>query len=49
MPKLHLRQPESSGNAADHLQKNRESIQKFKETRDLRCIYQNEVDKTFSA
>ena len=49
MPKLHLRQPESSGNAADHLQKNRESIQKFKETRDLRCIYQNEEDKTFSA
>ena len=30
----------------DHLQKNKERIQKFKETRDLRYIYQNKLDKT---
>ena len=29
----------------DHLQKNKESIQKFKETGDSRYIYQNELDK----
>ena len=30
----------------DHLQKNRERIQKFKETGDPRHIYRNELDKT---
>ena len=30
---------------AGHLQKNRERIQKFKETRDSICIYRNELDK----
>ena len=29
----------------DHLQKNKERIQKFKETGDTQYIYQNEVDK----
>ena len=29
----------------DHLQKNKERIQKFKETGDSRYIYQNELDK----
>ena len=28
-----------------YLQKNKERIQKFKETRDSRCIYQNELGK----
>ena len=31
----------------DHLQKNKERIQKFKETGDSRYIYSNELDKTF--
>ena len=29
----------------DHLQKNKERMQKFKETKDSRYIYQNEIDK----
>ena len=29
----------------DHLQKNKERIQKFKEREDSRYIYQNELDK----
>ena len=29
----------------DHLQKNKERIQKFKETRDSQYIYQNELHK----
>ena len=29
----------------DHLQKKKERIQKFKETRDSQYIYQNELDK----
>ena len=29
----------------DYLQKNKERMQKFKETGDSRCIYQNELDK----
>ena len=29
----------------DHLEKNKERIQKFKETGDSRYIYQNELDK----
>ena len=46
MSELHLRQPGFTYSTVDHLQKDRESIRKFKETRDLRCIYQNEVDNT---
>ena len=30
----------------NHLQKNKERIQKFKETGDSQYIYQNELDKT---
>ena len=30
----------------DQLSKKKERIQKFKETEDSRCIYQNELDKT---
>ena len=29
----------------DHLQENKQSIQKFKETGDSRYIYENELDK----
>ena len=32
-------------NSLKHLQKNKERIQKFKETGDLRCIYKNKLDK----
>ena len=31
----------------DHLKKNKERILKFKETRDSRYIYQNQLDKAF--
>ena len=29
----------------DHLQKNKETIKKFQESRDSRCICQNELDR----
>ena len=45
MPELHLRQPEFTHSACGPFTKNKERIQKFKETRDLGYIYQNELDK----
>ena len=47
MPKMHLRQPEFTYIACGPFtkKKNKERIQKFKETGDSRCIYQNELDK----
>ena len=43
MPKIHLKQPEFTYSACEPFTKNKEWIQKFKETRD---IYRNELDKT---
>ena len=40
-----LRQPEFIYSACGLLTKNKERIQKFKETEDWRYIYQNELDK----
>ena len=40
MPEVHLRQPGFTYSA-----KNKERIQKFKETGDSRYIYQNKLDK----
>ena len=45
MPKLHLRQSELTYSACGPFTKNRERIEKFKETGDSRYIYQNELDK----
>ena len=44
MSKMHLRQPEFMCSACGAF-KNKEKIQKFKETGDSRYIYQNELDK----
>ena len=41
MPEMHLRQPGFSCSACGPFTKNKERIQKFKETRDSRYIYQN--------
>ena len=45
MPEMHLRQPGCTYKACGSLTKNKESIKIFKETGDLRYIYQNELDK----
>ena len=45
MPKMHLRQPGFTYNAFEPFTKNKERIQKFKETGYSRYIYQNELDK----
>ena len=42
MPKMHLRQPGFTYSASGPFTKNKERIKKFKETGDLRYIYQNE-------
>ena len=45
MPEIHLRQPGFMYSACGPFTKNKEKIQKFKEIRDLKYIYQNELDK----
>ena len=45
MPEMHLRQSEFTYSACGTFTKNKEKIQKFKETGDSRYIYQNELDK----
>ena len=45
MPETHLRQPGFTYNACEPFTKNKERIQKFKETIDTKCIYGNESDK----
>ena len=46
IPEMHLRQPRFTYSACGPLTKNKERIQKLKETEDSRYIYQNEQDKT---
>ena len=48
MPKIHLRKPGFTDNACGNFTKNKERIQKFKEIRDSRYVYQNELDKAYS-
>ena len=48
MPEIHLRQPRFTYSACGLFTKNKERIQKFKETGDSRYIYQNELDKACS-
>ena len=44
MPEMHLRQPGFTYSASGPFTKNKETIQKFKETKDSQYIYQNELD-----
>ena len=45
MPKMHLKQPGFTYSAFGPFTKNKERIQKFKETGDTDYIYKNELDK----
>ena len=45
IPEMHLRQPESTYSACGPFTKNKERIQKFRETGDTSYIYKNELDK----
>ena len=45
MPEMQLRQPQFTNSALGSFTKNKERIQKFKETGDPRYIYRNELDK----
>ena len=45
MPEIHLKQPVFSYSACGSFTKNKERIQKFKETGDTSYIYKNELDK----
>ena len=44
-PEMHLRQPQFTYSACGPFTKNKERIQKFKETGDTKYIYKNESDK----
>ena len=44
-PEMHLRQPTFTYSACRSFIKNKARIQKFKETRNSKYIYQNELDK----
>ena len=46
MPKMHFKQPGFIYSACGPFTKNKERIQKFKETGDTSYIYKNELDKT---
>ena len=43
MPEIHLKQPGFTYSSCSPFPENKERINK--ETKDLRCIYQNELDK----
>ena len=45
MPEMHLRQPGFTYSACEPFTKNKERIQRFKETGDTSYIYKNELDK----
>ena len=45
MPEMHLRQPGFTDNACGPFTKNKERIQRLKETGDTSYIYKNELDK----
>ena len=45
MPEMHLSQPRFTYSACGPFTKNKERIQKFKQTGDSRYIYKNEFDK----
>ena len=45
MPEMHLRRPGFTYSACEQFTKNKERMEKFKETGDSRYVYQNELDK----
>ena len=45
MPEMHLKQPRLTYSACGSFTKNKERIQKFKETGDKSYIYKNELDR----
>ena len=45
MPELHLKLPEFTYSACEPFTKDRERIQKFRETGKLKHLYRNELDK----
>ena len=45
MPEMHLKQPGFAYSACRPFTKNKERIQKFKETGNTKYIYRNELDK----
>ena len=45
MPEMHLKQPGFTYGACGSFTKNKERIQKFKETEDTKYICKNELDK----
>ena len=45
MPEMHLTQPEFTYRACGPFTKSKKVIQKFKQTRDSRYIYKNELGK----
>ena len=45
MPEMHLKQPGFSYGACGPFNKNKEQIQKFKETGDTKYIYKTKLDK----
>ena len=45
MPEMHLKQPGFTYIACGPFTKNKERVQKFKETEDTNYIYKNELDK----
>ena len=47
IPEMHLRQPGFTYSACGPFTKNKERIQKFKQTGDSRYIYRNELDKAY--
>ena len=47
MSKMHLKQPRFTYSSSESFTKNKEKIQKIKETRDSRYICQNQLDIAF--
>ena len=47
MSEMHLKQPGSTYNACESFTKNKQNIQKFKQTGDTKYIYRNETDKAY--
>ena len=47
MSEMHLKQPRFTYSSSESFTKNKEKIQKIKETRDSRYIYQNQLDIAF--
>ena len=49
IPEMHLKHPGFTSRICESFTKNKERINKFKERRDARYIYHNELEKAWSA